>query len=384
MDGRQNDIFESLGEPAVNDALLEARLLGSSAALRALRDMVRSMAVVRAPVLICGETGTGKEVVARAIHYAGASHGSPFVPVNCGAHHDELLLSELFGHEKGAFTDAKTSQPGLVELAEGGTLFLDEVDSLTARAQVALLRFLQDFSYRSVGGRTVKKANVRILAATNCDIHDAVKQGRFRKDLLYRLDVLSVSVPALRERLCDVPLLAQHFIERFAVQYQKPIRALHPRTLAWMQRYPWPGNVRELENYLHKVFVLAPGKVIDVPDVKGLSVVVGAAQAPDNRDLREVPLEVARVGDVATVDDRAEANGEISVRLGRTLGEFSVEKSRVLESFEKSYLERVLRESRGNISMAARLAGKERRTFSRLIEKHGFDVDDCRDAAKAS
>ena len=227
-------------------------LLGKSPAFAQTLAFIDKLARVQAPILIEGETGTGKEMVARAIHYRSSRKNNAFVPVNCGGFPDSLIDSELFGHIRGAFTDAKTDQPGLVETAAGGTLFLDEIDSLTPRAQVALLRFLQDGSYRPIGARVERKANVRVISATNGSLDDLTKSRAFRSDLLYRLRILGLQLPPLRERDDDALLLAQAFFERCKTQFTCTPKELDQESCSWFRRYPWPGNVRELEGLVYR------------------------------------------------------------------------------------------------------------------------------------
>lgn len=327
------------GDPLLTD-LLERNIIGRSEAIQGLRRQIPTVAAYTAPVAISGETGTGKELVARAVHYCSPRQDRSFVPVNCAALSDDLLLAELFGHERGAFTDARQARRGLVAQADAGTLFLDEVDSLSARAQGALLRFLQDREYRPVGSERLFHADVRVVCATNRDLHALVDQGHFREDLYYRLNVVDLVVPPLRERHGDVELLAEHFLDQLGRQYDEPGKCLHPLTLRWMNGYEWPGNVRELENHLHRSHVMSAGPSICVPAVMGEPVQLGGGvQAPSS------------------------------------LGDFQDEKARVVARFERDYLRRVLEMTNGNISAAARQAGKERRAFTRLLEKHRIQRD---------
>lgn len=312
-------------------------LLGSSAAMDALRRKIEKIASVDVPVMVLGETGTGKELAVRAIHYLGARKQSPFVPVNCGALPETLVESELFGHERGAFTDAKVDSPGLIGEAEGGTLFLDEVDALGLKAQAALLRFLQDGTYRRVGGTKIRNADVRIIVATNSNLYELADVRQFRRDLLYRLDVVTLRIPPLRERADDAIELAEAFIERLRVRYARREMRFHPGSFAHLREHRWPGNVRELENAVHRAFLLA------------------------DDDL--VRLGVADAGATAPGDDMDKS---------RT---FKTERAAAIASFEIDYLRRLLAESNGNLSQAARLAGEERSAFGKLVRKHGLARD---------
>ena len=211
------------------------------------------------PALIVGETGTGKELAARAVHYESARRDQPFVPVNCGALSEALVENELFGHERGAYTDARHASPGLLSLAAGGSLFLDEIDALSPKAQVALLRFLQDQRYRPVGALQERQANVRVITATNQSLERLSREGLFRVDLLFRIKVMFVELPPLREREGDARLLAQHFLDECSSRYKSAPKRLHPSALAWIERYEWPGNVRELENFINREFLMTEG-----------------------------------------------------------------------------------------------------------------------------
>ncbi len=319
-----------------------ANIIGRSPQIRRMRRVMQTIAAYDAPVLIKGETGTGKELVARGIHYTSARRDMPFVPVNCGALSDDLLLAELFGYEKGAFTDAKRSHRGLVAQAKGGVLFLDEVDCLSPKGQAALLRFLQEQEYRPLGSETPQRADVRVITATNKDIDALVAQQRFREDLYYRIHLLDVHLPPLRGRSGDITVLAEHVLNQLSKRHGTPPKRLHALTLRWMNEYAWPGNVRELENYLFRIFVLSKNPVICVPRVKG---------------------------DPVTVMDSAPAIKDESANPALP---FRDEKMRALRVFEKSYLQRVMQAAGGNISLAARRAGKERQAFRRLLKKHGI------------
>lgn len=315
-------------------------LIGSSPCFRRCVGLLTRYAAFDAPVLIHGETGTGKELAARHVHYASARRDRAFVPVNCGAIPDTLIESELFGHCRGAFTDAKTAQAGLVELAAGGTLFLDEVDSLSARAQVGLLRFLQDFEYRPVGAGTTRTANVRVLAATNASLDTLIARGTFRRDLLYRLNALEVWIPALRQRADDVPLLAAHFLDRAGRLLRAGVRRFSDDALVLLAAYAWPGNIRELENIALRAAALVDGEEVGVDCI--------VAAEPALAAVRTAP--------------RSPVHVEV----------YSVAKGLAMRAFERGYLEDVMRHAGGNVSCAARLAGTERRQLGRLLKKHGL------------
>jgi two-component system, NtrC family, response regulator GlrR len=318
-----------------------ANLVGCSPAFQDAVHLIRHIAETDAPVLIEGETGTGKEVAARAIHYSGARQDRPFVPVNCGALPEQLIENELFGHTRGAYTDARGSQVGLVALADGGTLFLDEVESLCARGQVALLRFLQDLRYRPLGGQREEHANVRVIAATNVSLWQMVMAKQFRPDLYYRLQILLLRLPPLRERTGDAGILASHFVNAFSARYGWARRILSSGSVTSLDRYHWPGNVRELENVVHRALLLTSEPVVSVPE-NWLSPDGSAAETP------HPPVDY----------------------FGLHLMEA---KARMLDQFERLYLSRALAQAGGNVSEAARRSGKERRAFGKLLRKYHID-----------
>jgi transcriptional regulator with GAF, ATPase, and Fis domain len=245
----------ALREDLVHASMFE-EIIGTAETLQPLLSQVVKVAASPCTVLITGETGTGKELVARAIHRRSARRDGAFVGVNCAAIPRELIASELFGHEQGAFTGATQRRLGRFELAQGGTLFLDEVGDLPMEIQVALLRVLQEREFERVGGRATIHADVRVIAATNRDLERAVATERFRSDLFYRLNVFPISVPPLRDRISDIPLLVEYFIDRYARQVGKKIRRVNKRTLERMRSYPWPGNVRELQNVVERSVIL--------------------------------------------------------------------------------------------------------------------------------
>ena len=312
---------------------LEA-LVGESKSFIQALEKIPPLAQSDATILITGETGTGKELVAQAIHYRSGRQGKPFIPVNCGALPDNIFENELFGHVKGAFTDASFSEKGLVGEAEGGTIFLDEVDVLSPTAQVKLLRFLQDREYRPVGSSRNLIADVRILAAANVELRDQVQAKKFREDVYYRLNTLSISLPPLRERTEDIPILADHFLARHASPSHQELLRLSPPALQKLLAYPWPGNVRELEGTIQRSVILTSNSVLQ----------------PDDIDL---PVS---------------AKGKVSEGAS-----FRHAKAQAIEQFERAYLTSVLNSHRGNITWAAKQAGKERRSFQRLLRKYGLE-----------
>ena len=329
-------------EPEIIEEFIGLNMVGRSPAFLNTLNLIKKIARCDASVCIEGETGTGKELAARAIHYLGARRDFPFIPVNCGAIPDNLLENELFGHEKGAFTDAKSSQKGLFAQAQGGTLFLDEVDALSPKAQISLLRFLQDQEFRPLGSEKSVKIDVRIVVATNSELKQLILKEKFREDLYYRLMILAVELPPLRKRRGDAALLAEYFLEVYRQRYGQEDKYLDSASLVRLNSYDWPGNVRQLENTVHRQFLLAEGAEVTLRTVK---------QPVCERRLRDY--------------DRR--NGKLFSQ------PFGIAKEQAITYFEKSYLHSLLKRTAGNISEAARSAGKERRALGRLLQKYGID-----------
>ncbi len=320
------------------DAFVHLKLIGSSPVFTKTLKLIKQVSQCEAPVLIEGETGTGKENAARAIHYLGSRKDKAFVPINCGAIPDSLLESELFGYERGAFTDAKNKQQGLVEIANGGTLFLDEIDSLSFKAQTALLRFLQTGEYRALGSNKTKNSNVRIIAATNSSLISLVEKNDFREDLYFRLNVLYIRMPSLRERPDDIQHIARYFFQKYIASYDQGPRVIHEETFKWLRRQSWKGNVRELENILLREFLLCTSPKLLIEE--------------------KIPYAISD-DCLACVD-----NNPIT---------FQSAKETVINEFEKAYLSNILSLTKGNVSEAARIAGKERRAFGKLVKKYNID-----------
>ncbi|MBV9927280.1 MAG: sigma-54-dependent Fis family transcriptional regulator [Acidobacteria bacterium] len=312
-------------------------LIGESAAFTAEVGKIPAIARSDVRILISGETGTGKELCARAIHYLSPRTAGPFIPVNCGAIPPELVENELFGHERGAYTGAATSQAGLIREAEGGTLFLDEVDCLPLLAQVKLLRFLQEREYRPLGSARMRRADVRVITAANVDMAEAVSEGRVRKDFYYRLNIIPLRLPPLRERRADIALLARHFLEKFAAEFARGATRFSDEALAKLRAYAWPGNVRELEHVVERAVALSAGEVISEAEI-------------------DVPVAAAAAA--------AGAGG----------GSFKEAKARAVEEFERQYLSELLDSHGGNITRAAQAAKKNRRAFWQLLRKHHINV----------
>jgi DNA-binding NtrC family response regulator len=322
------------------DDLAGLNLVGESAAWKTTLHQLRRIADGDATTLIEGETGTGKELVARALHYLSARRDLPFIPLNCGALPDNLLETELFGHEKGAFTDARERRDGLVAEARGGTLLLDEVEAMSPRAQVVLLRFLQDQTYLPVGGRAIATADVRIIAASNANLHDLVDRQQFRRDLLFRLCVLQLHLPPLRERAGDITLLAHSFLERLTRTHQRPPRRLSAQSCALLEAHRWPGNVRELEGVILREFLMHDGDSDELTITRPPGAAGGAPTQP--------PVD------------------------------FKHAKAQAVAEFERTYLRQLLDSTRGNVSLASRLSKKDRSALNKLVKKHGINTAEFR------
>ena len=318
------------------DALLrQGAVVGASPAFRRMMTLVEQVADSSATVLIQGESGTGKELVARAIHERSARRTGPFVAVNCAALPETLLESELFGYERGAFTGAAARKEGRFELADGGTLFLDEVADLSAVTQPKILRVLQEGEFERLGGTKSLRVDVRTVAATNHDLVHMVRDKRFREDLYYRLNVITVNVPPLRERREDIRLLAEHFVRLYAAKNNRRLEGFTDEAVRRLEGYSWPGNVRELENVVERGVVLARSTLIDLPDLP--EEIAGAAPLPE---------------------------GVLTVRIGTPLAEI-----------EQRLLEATLRATKGNKTLTARLLGIDPRTVSRKLDRWDEEAD---------
>jgi two-component system response regulator GlrR len=309
------------------------RLIGQSPSFSAAISTIPAVAKSDASVLIFGETGTGKELCAQAIHYSSLRAQNPFVPVNCGSIPTSLVENELFGHRPGAFTSASTSRSGLIQEADHGTLFLDEVTSLPMSAQVKVLRFLQEKEYRPLGSSKTRLADVRVIAASNIDIEKAVMEGRMRRDLYYRLNVIPIKLPPLRERREDIPILARHFLKKYSAKYGKKVNNILPEAMQVLMLFDWPGNVRELEHVVQRAVVLT-----------------------DHSAIGPKGVVLPRLQDKCLQECFKEA------------------KARMIAKFEKDYVTKYLAAFDGNVTRAAQAAQKNRRAFWELIRKHRIDV----------
>ncbi len=312
--------------------------------------MIKKVASIDVPILILGESGTGKEVVARAIHERGIRKEGNVVAINCGAIPESLLESELFGHEKGAFTGAQNRVQGKVEYAAGGTLFLDEIGEMAALLQVKLLRFLQEKVIQRVGGREDIHVDTRIVAATNVDIHESIKNGKFREDLYYRIGVITIELPPLRERGEDIELLANIFLRRFGQEYGQKVRGFSTTAYSWLRKYEWPGNVRELENKIKRAVVMAESPIVNACDL-GFE---DNSEACDDAESYEADnLQVTSA-----------VGGEFAFA-GMTLKDAKFQVENVL-------LQQAIEKSEGNVLKAAEELDVSRPTLYDLLKKHGL------------
>jgi len=318
----------------VAETLSLAQLVGEAPGFVSVKQKITRIAQFESTVLVTGETGTGKELCARALHYSSRRAGNAFLPVNCGAIPVDLFENELFGHQKGAFTSAWDSQTGLIAEAEGGTLFLDEIDTLSLSGQVKLLRFLENQSYYVLGSPRARRANVWIIASTNADLSRKVQEGTFRKDLYYRLAVVTLCLPPLRQRTKDIPLLANHFCRVYSKQSGMAVKQLSAGAREVLCAYSWPGNVRELENVIQQSIIQVEHERIMPEDLS-------------------IPLP------------------QPGIQVG--LNSLRRTKAQVIEQFERAYVMELLRAHGGNVTRAAREANKERRAFGRLIKKYQIE-----------
>lgn len=326
----------------LKDELLErykfGKIIGRDEKMLEIYRVIKEVAAARSSVLIQGESGTGKELIAQAIHHNSPRSDRPFVHVNCAAMPEGLLESELFGHERGAFTGATARRKGRFELADGGTLFLDEIGDMSPGLQAKLLRVLQEGEFERVGGTQTIKVDVRLISATNKDLQEEVGKGDFREDLFYRINVIPIYVPPLRERKEDIPLLAVHFLERYRTEMGKNISYITEEALEAMKAYPWPGNVRELENMIERAVVMSHRDQIDVEDL------------PENLRGEPAGTSSGSVGEAAT---------------------FKEAKRR----FEKQFLEEMLQRHRGNITRTAEAIGMPRRNLQMKMRMYNIEVE---------
>ncbi|MDO8476845.1 MAG: sigma-54 dependent transcriptional regulator [Candidatus Rokubacteria bacterium] len=340
----------------LDDLLRQGNMIGVSPAFKQMMTLIRQVADSSATVLIQGESGTGKELVARAIHDGSPRHAGPFVAVNCAALPETLLESELFGYEKGAFTGAAGRKEGRFELADGGTLFLDEVADLSPLTQPKILRVLQEGEFERVGGTRTLRVDVRIVTATNQDLAQLVRDKRFREDLYYRLNVITVTTPPLRERREDIRVLAQHFLRVYAAKNNRTLEGFTDEALGCLEAYRWPGNVRELENVVERAVVLARGTVIEVGNL------------PGNVTERSVMFTREAPAPGEPVAPGAAPDGVFTIRIGTPLAEI-----------EQRVLEETLRFAKGNRTVTAKLLGVDPKTVFRKLKQVEGGADEPSD-----
>lgn len=343
---KSKDNISEYSEYFTDDQWADLNLVGNCSAFLKIKSLIQKSAQCHAPILIEGETGTGKEGVARAIHYLSDRKEQPFIAVNCGALPDTLVENELFGHARGAYTDAKQQQLGLIDQASGGTIFFDEIECLSLKGQASLLRFTENQEYKALGGKDTKKADVRIITASNAPLSKLTTKGRFRQDLLFRLNLITLKLPALRERGKDIELLSEYFMQQYRSYYNQTDKYIDRQTLNWMRKYSWPGNIRELENFIHRLFLLNEEF---------------AAGTENNSTDYDVDTE-RRNG----LERRQEIINDTS---------FKVAKGKLIACFEERYLETLLTQTQGNVTHAADLASMERRALGKLLKKHGINKE---------
>jgi DNA-binding NtrC family response regulator len=342
------------------DPCSHAGMVGRSPQMQAIREVVSTVAASPSTVLITAESGTGKELVARALHLGSPRRNQPFIKVNCAAIPAGLVESELFGHERGAFTGAVSSRPGRFELADGGTLFLDEVSEIPREIQVKLLRAIQESEFERVGGVKTLRVHVRLIAATNRNLEDLIKDGQFREDLYYRLNVVPIHLPALRERIEDLPSLVAHFVQRCNERLGKAVLGLSPAALTALERYPWPGNIRELENLVERMVLFASSPWIDEDDLPDAYASDHAAPSPAESSTRLVTVP--------------EGNDPRHIRLplsslGQDLKEAVRAGSRLVE---EALIREALAKTDGNVTRSARALGISRRSLQSKMKELGL------------
>ena len=351
------------------------KIIGESAPVNELLDMIGRVSSSRSNVLIIGESGTGKELVARMIHESGPWAQKPFVTVNCGAIPENLLESELFGHKRGSFTGAIADKPGLFEVAHTGTLFLDEVGELPLPMQVKLLRALQERTIRKVGGNDDIKIDVRVIAATNRDLEIAASKGTFREDLYYRLNVIQIRTPSLRERKSDIRILTNHFLARYAEKHKKDLLGVEPETLQALEAYPWPGNIRELENTIERACILESKSKV------GVGTLPAAVTSANGRTLQVAASNPPPPAQAAAFAPAFGAGGEKELRIPApdfARGPMALED--VMGDIEKIYLKSALEHAGGIKKNAALLLGITFRSMRYRLKKLGLESGSDDDA----
>jgi two-component system nitrogen regulation response regulator NtrX len=354
----------------------EVRLTGESPAIRDLREQIGQVAPTDAWVLITGENGTGKEIAARLLHAQSRRAGQPLVAVNCAAIPEELIESELFGHEKGAFTGADKAQAGKFELAHKGTLFLDEIGDMSLKTQAKILRILQEQRFEHVGGRKTICVDVRVIAATNKDLQAEIRAGAFREDLYYRLKVFPLVVPPLRERVDDIPLLIEDFVDQFARRGGCARAGFSPQALDILKTYPWPGNVRELKNFVERMLIVSGGREVTperLPrDILAASTIpAGPAAQPGRQAATAAPCAPTE----PITSERADADEHDDLLLPDSFPAGPLDLKEARAAFEARFLEAKLREFGGNVSKLAEAVGLDRSSLYRKLKGYGIQAE---------
>jgi nitrogen regulation protein NR(I) len=355
---RTHDLTQRSARAGADERTARAAMIGDASQMQEVFKIIDKVANTPSTVLITGESGTGKELVATALHEGSARRTKPLIKINCAAIPKDLMESELFGYERGAFTGAVTSKPGRFELADGGTLFLDEIGEIPVEMQVKLLRALQESEFERVGGIKTTRVDVRLIAATNRDLQQEISAGRFRNDLYYRLAVVPIVLPPLRERKADIPVLARHFIDKYNKRLSKKIEGIEDESMALLAAYPWPGNIRELENLMERVLLFADGPQIkprDLPEPLHRPTAAAAAAGPSAPSVEAPP-----------------PSGETGLK--------DIIKQRSAE-MEKELIAKALEETSGNVTRAAKLLQISRKSLQTKMKEFGLRDEREKDEA---
>ncbi|MFN4245411.1 MAG: sigma-54-dependent transcriptional regulator [Brevinematia bacterium] len=350
IDVRKSLLEKNKSKSKIPQNALDA-IIGESEEIKQIKDLIRKIAGTDATVLITGESGTGKELIANAIHALSPRREGPFVKVNCGSIPETLLEAELFGHEKGAFTGAINRRKGRFELANGGTIFLDEIGEISPKLQVALLRVLQEKEFQRVGGEEDIKVDVRVIVATNKNLEEEVKKGNFREDLYYRINIITIHIPPLRQRKTDIPILASHFLKVYSENYKKNIKAISNELIDVITSYPWPGNVRELQNFIESAVIMCNKEELSIECI------------PQHYKLKLLPPKILNITNQPQKQSYINSQKPIIV----------IEIGKTLDAIEKSIIEETLKFTNNNKSKTARILGITRKTLLTKMKKYGLD-----------
>lgn len=363
----------SIGEPASS----KDKFVGESNAMKKVFDVISKLAKVNTPVLIRGESGTGKELVSKAIHYNSPRKDEKFVTINCGAISENLIESELFGHEKGAFTGADQRKIGKFQFAEGGTIFLDEIGDISAAMQVKLLRVLQEKTFMPVGSNREIKVDVRIIAASHKPFEEMIKEGTFREDLFYRLNVLPVYLPPLRERKTDIPHLVNHYINYFNSVHNLKVKGAEPEALEVLSNYSWPGNIRELRNIIEHCFIMESSDIIHASSLPAIVFKDQKKNEPKDQGSEDSVIDIEDIQNSVLDSTPEKDNNEVHFSIGARLAEggkldFAIAK----DQFEREFIVQALKINKGKINQTALNANIPKKTLLRKIEKYEINPKD--------